>query len=387
MTLRAILVCEAWGRREEMFQHALVGASGRELARMLAEAGLAPELEMKYPNELDMIAFWRRLKENHGIAVANVFNMRPPDNNLQYFYGNDNWRNACPMPRYKASKVSGWIKPEYFDHIEQLWKFISDSKPNLVIAFGNCSCWALLGQTKITELRGSVQISERLGLKVLPTFHPANLLYPGGWMNRPVLVADLKKAAREIEFPELRRIKRWITTHDFRTGTRLTLAEIRQWFNRPATKYAIDIESGYALYDRTELKRMTPQMRYILSSLISMVGFARSPDDIISIPFMDRNLPGLNYWPDPNDEVEAWKLTLRGLKRPVEKVFQNGLYDISRFLSMGIMPTMCYRDTMLRHHALYPEQLKSLGFQGSLYSDEVSWKLMYKNKDSLKRDE
>ncbi len=55
----------------------------------------------------------------------------------------------------------------------------------------------------------------------------------------------------------------------------MTLSEIRQWLNRPAAEYAIDIESGYVLFSALELKKMTASMRHALSSQIAMVGFAR----------------------------------------------------------------------------------------------------------------
>jgi hypothetical protein len=46
-------------------------------------------------------------------------------------------------------------------------------------------------------------------------------------------------------------------------------------------------------------------------------------------------------------------------------------------------------DTMLLHHALYPEMPKSLGFLGSIYTEEASWKLLRKHKSTevLKADE
>jgi hypothetical protein len=43
---------------------------------------------------------------------------------------------------------------------------------------------------------------------------------------------------------------------------------------------------------------------------------------------------------------------------------------------------------MMLHHSLYPEMKKSLGFLGSIYTDEASWKLMRQEKtDTEKRDE
>jgi hypothetical protein len=71
------------------------------------------------------------------------------------------------------------------------------------------------------------------------------------------------------------------------------------------------------------------------------------------------------------------------------KVAQNGLYDLS-FLwrSYGITVRAFQHDTMLLHHALQPESEKSLGFLGSIYTGEASWKLMRaRGKTTIKRDE
>ena len=44
-------------------------------------------------------------------------------------------------------------------------------------------------------------------------------------------------------------------------------------------------------------------------------------------------------------------------------------------------------DTMLLHHALYPESLKGLGFLGSIYCDEGAWKGMRKGTETIKRED
>ncbi len=77
---------------------------------------------------------------------------------------------------------------------------------------------------------------------------------------------------------------------------------------------------------------------------------------------MERNATNLRDW-SREDELEAWKLIYRGLKKQVSKTYQNGLYDIARFIEYGIYPRMNRDDTMLRHHAMYPEMLKGLGFR------------------------
>ncbi len=56
-------------------------------------------------------------------------------------------------------------------------------------------------------------------------------------------------------------------------------------------------------------------------------------------------------------------------------------------LRAGLRPTMCDHDSMLLHHALYPEMLKGLGFLGSIYANDIAWKSMRTKGNNLKRDE
>jgi hypothetical protein len=59
------------------------------------------------------------------------------------------------------------------------------------------------------------------------------------------------------------------------------------------------------------------------------------------------------------------------------KIAQNGLYDLNiLWRSYGITVRNFEEDTMLLHHALQPESEKGLGFLGSVYTDEASWKMM-----------
>jgi len=71
----------------------------------------------------------------------------------------------------------------------------------------------------------------------------------------------------------------------------------------------------------------------------------------------------------------------------IPKLFQNGLYDIPYILrTTGIRVMGAEHDTLLLHHALQPESLKSLGFMGSIYTDHHAWKQEYRNSKTIKRD-
>jgi uracil-DNA glycosylase len=363
---KIVLIGEAWGARENLFEHAFVGPSGVELAKMLHEAELAPALPYDKPSEFEMIAFWKMLKADYNIAVANVFNQQPPDNDIEFFFtdAKAGLTDLPPMGR------NTYLKPKFLHHLTNLWTKIAEENPNLIIAFGNTACWAVLGETKISLLRGTLKMSPRLGIKVLPTYHPAAVLRQ--WNLRPVVVADLEKAEREAVTKTIRRIERWLTVNP-------TLSEIENWLQRPAEFYAVDIENPKIAY---------PGRKPVyLSGQIAMIGFARSPNDALVIPFFDETKPGGSYWPSALHEVAAWRLAQQALASPIPKIFQNGIFDITHLLRQGFRPAACQNDTMLLHHALYPEMLKSLGFLGSVYSDEIAWKTMSGRGNNLKRDE
>lgn len=353
---KIVLVGESWGQKELLFAHAFVGPSGVELAKMLAEVNLAPELDIKFPSELDMIKYWKHAKNEADIDIANVFDYHPADNKIDLCFANPKEGGLTTLPALRPGK---YVRPDLLFHVENLWRKLDEAKPNLIIAFGNTACWAILGEAKISVIRGTVKTSPRLGFKVLPTYHPSAVLHQ--WNLRTIVLSDLEKAKREAEFGTVKRIERWLTVEP-------TLGEIANWLDRPADFYAVDIETKFR-------------------KQISMIGFARSDTDALVIPFIDEQKPDWNYWSTIEEEMAAIRLADLALKKPVPKVFQNGIYDLTHLLTFGFRPTMCQDDSMLLHHALYPEMLKGLGFLGSIYSDEISWKQMRTKGDNLKRDE
>lgn len=389
--MKILFVGEAWGAQEDQHKHPLVGASGREFAYMLEDAGLAPALRCsacggsvrtqrhrvdcgnRFATPSELIHHWDILRGNYGIAVTNVFNERPPQNFLGHFFTKTREVLQHDLAPMKAGRGIGrYLKLEALHHVERLWEEVIRLSPNLVVCLGNASCWAVIDQTSIGVIRGAITKSFRLkGQKVLPTYHPAAVMRQ--WPLRTTVLQDLNKAKREAEFPEVRRIARWHTVYP-------TLAEIEAWLSEPAKMYSSDIET--------------------LIGQISIVGFGRSPSKSLVIPFIDpawieifyetgRAPPGMpmHYWKTQGEEVAAWRLVKRGLERTdTRKVGQNFLYDLSYFAPMGIRPRRVTDDTMLKHHAMFPELPKGLGFLGSVYCDESSWKTMNRP-DTYKRDD
>lgn len=63
----------------------------------------------------------------------------------------------------------------------------------------------------------------------------------------------------------------------------------------------------------------------------------------------------------------------------IKKELQNGVYDIQYLWWVYNIKVLGFDDdSMIMFHSLYSELPKSLGFMGSIYTNEASWKLMRK---------
>lgn len=369
---RIFILGEAWGENEARVQHALVGASGIALLQMMDEAGLITLTsedqafirrfwETRDPNMVKMI--WNLHEEFY---TTNVFNFRPPGNDITWVCHDDNKEGKRNGIRGYPALVRGkFCKSEYQSELDRLREELFSVDPNIVIALGNTACWALLGQTAITKIRGVTKMSTHCvaGFKVLPILHPAAILRE--WSQRPVTVIDLIKAKRESVSPDVIRpvCEIWIEPEIN------DILEFKHRFLDGAERISVDIETS--------------------GTQITMVGIAPSRRLGIVIPFVDPKGRNRSYWPTYEIELQAWKI-LQGILEDgrIEKVFQNGLYDIAFiWRTTGIKVIGANEDTMLLHHALQPESLKGLGFLGSVYTDHGSWKQMREKVETIKKDD
>lgn len=333
------LVGEAWGESEERLRQPFVGAAGYELNKMLAEVGI---------HRADCL-------------VTNVFNLRPKGNKIETLCG----PKATAIAGYPALAKSLYVREEFAPELERLADELIEANPNVVVALGNTPMWALTGRTAISKFRGSTVLSSHTvsGFKTLPTYHPAAVLRQ--WDLRPIAVIDLAKARRESFFPEIRRPARevWIepTVED--------IYEFHRRYIEGAKILSVDIETA--------------------GRRVTCLGIAPSHTRAIVIPFDDPGGRGRNYWLDEKLEREVWRYIKGLLENPrLPKLFQNGLYDIAfLYKACGIKVAGATEDTMLLHYSLQPESLKGLGFLGSVYCDEGSWKQMREHKKTLKRDD
>ncbi len=336
MTYKIALIGEAYGAEEEKVRAPFVGSSGQELTRMLAEAGI----------------------HRADCFLSNVFNLRPENNDIEAICQKDKAGGFGPI------KAGRYLRPEFFSELTRLQSELRAANPNIIILLGNTACWAILGDSGISKIRGTVTLSGDKtpvvlpGKKVIPTYHPAAILRE--WSLRPVTVLDLAKARRESEFPEIRRPERTAYLEP-------DLSDI-EWFYQEHLKnarmIAIDIET--------------------YGNQITCIGFSHTAAGM-TIPFVDQRKPSNSYWPSAELEVAAWHAVRKICALPNPKVFQNGLYDLNFMWHYGIKVENVAEDTMLLHHALQPESEKGLAFLGSVYTNEASWKLRFRQM-TIKRD-
>src|SRR5262245_59124214 len=333
---RIAIVGEAWGAEEARLQRPFIGASGHELTRMLNEAGIS----------------------RFDCFLTNVFNLRPkPTDDIKNLCGD----RSKAIPGRGPIPQGGFIRAEFAPQLDRLTHELIRYDPTLIIALGNTAVWFLLGSGNISKVRGTIALSP-FG-KTIATYHPAAVLRE--WSLRSIAVADFIKARRESEFPEVRRPKREIWIEPSLSDMEVFYAQ----FIEPSPLIAVDIET--------------------IGTEITCVGFAPTKDRSLVIPFFDPRRANGSYWPTLDDEFEAWKFVRRVLTSPARKLYQNGMYDtyffIKWFAGEYLIPD---EDTMLLHHSLFPEFEKSLGFLGSIYTDEPAWKLMRaRGKTTIKRDE
>jgi DNA polymerase len=342
------IIGESWGVEEEKQRTAFVGGSGYELTKMLKEAGI----------------------HRADCHLTNVFNLHPPSNDLSFLCG----PRDKAIPGYPKllrgndksfSHYTGdYVREEFRPELERLSDELIEVDPNVVATLGNTALWALTGRTTISKSRGSTVISTHCasGFKILPTYHPAAVLRQ--WNLRPITIIDFQKALRESTHPEIIRPIReiWIEP------TLEDIYEFHRLYIEGVPLISVDIETS--------------------GRHITCLGIGASSTRAIVIPFRDGKRLGRNYWPSAELEREVWGYIRELLGNPSQgKLFQNGLYDVAfLYRAMGIVTRGASEDTMLLHYSLQPESLKGLGFLGSVYTDEGSWKDMRKFK-GIKRDD
>lgn len=338
-----VLLGEAPGADEEREGRPFVGASGQLLRNTLfPQAGL----------DID---------EWH---ITNVFQRRPPENNLKAWTANKTEHRALGLAPRGAPIDKRYLLPEYWPQVERTIALLEQLEPDIIIAFGGKAQWLLSNDDRIGMFRGAF-FQSPYG-QVLSTFHPAAVLRE--FKMLPVATMDLIKVRLHLEGKLAPPMKRRIW-HD------PTMLEIAQVYSRFATQphrpLGVDIETAPAI------------------DQITTISFS-FPEEGICIPLWDRHAPEgkENYW-SLEDEVRAWRWIDRFAKLPNPKVLQNGLYDMQYLLDapLPIRLSGQIEDTSILQHAYQPELRKDLGSLASFYLNEPSWKQMRQSAKEAKADD
>lgn len=130
---KVMIIGEGPGREEDMEGRPFVGRAGQLLDKMFAAIGLARTGE----------------HSENALYITNVVPWRPP-------------QNRDPSPA------------EIEMMLPFLRRHIALAQPEVIIAMGNISCQAILGQRGVTKLRGHWSVG--FDVDVMPMCHPAYLL-------------------------------------------------------------------------------------------------------------------------------------------------------------------------------------------------------------------
>jgi len=355
VTTPFVLIGEAWGEQEARFASPFLGPAGQELSRMLSQAGFGNELlPYNFTSAARMMYYWDKCK----FPLLNVFDARPEGNNVELFFAPADDPAAdrrFPVRRFGTSNY--YVCKSMSHHVSALHAKLADLKPNVIIALGNTALWALGLPATIGKLRGNI-VESKHG-KVIPTYHPANILR--NWANRTISVLDLNKARRESAYPDIRVPSRIIWPEP-------TIEDLYTWWDqhgKTCSLLAFDIET-------------------VRKTQVAEIGIASSPHMALHIPFVYRDDGQyISYWPDLETEAAAWDFVRMVCESPVPKIGQNVVQYDAYFMAkaLGIPVLNIQHDTMTLAHAWQPELQKSLGFLGSLFLTEREWKSIRINTD------
>src|SRR3990167_3470743 len=277
-----MLVGEAPGAEEERTGCPFVGASGVELNKMLHEAGIM----------------------RSECFVSNVSRLRPPNNEIEAWISKAKKKASIPPGFMPMRNLH--VHPAIAAGFEKLLKEINLVQPNIIVAFGNLSMWALTGRWGISKWRGSqLRVDwDEGGPQVIPTWHPAYILRD--WSERASAVRDLRRAG---------------SCRESRNSNKPTW----RFLVRPTFSQATDcLGSLLARLEKGPLKLVHDLETR--NGHIACSGIAWSKTDAACIPFMCVERPE-GYWTEAQEAALIW-LHYKVLCHPNARVVnQNYLYD------------------------------------------------------------
>lgn len=296
------LVGEAPGAEEERAGGAFVGKAGQLLTELLTHGGIY----------------------RHECYIDNVFQFRPLQNNIKPFLD----------PSGKNPKES----PEFHEAKEALKVRLLATTANVIVAFGNTALYTLCGKNNISKQRGSILESTLLpGRKVIPCIHPSAALRE--YLFRYYIVNDLKRAAEQAAFPEIKLLERELHLDPTEADV-VTFLE----YCHTRKQVAYDIE--------------------VRGMELSHLAIAPRADLAMCIPFVNGQE---DYWAPDQELLVLRKIAELLENQKVEKIGQNLSFDATfLYTKYGIIGSPL-QDTMIASGILYPDFPKGLDFLVSMY--------------------
>jgi uracil-DNA glycosylase family 4 len=306
-------VGEAPGADEDQYGLPFVGSSGKELDKMLKEAGI----------------------DQSECYFTNPYKVRPPSNDLKRLS-----ETGIPIQLF----------------LEQFFEELFEYKPPFIIPLGGTPLGILCSSTvqrrdneaKISKWRGSLLASERLNwpCTILPNFHPAYILRE--WSDRDVSVFIFRRLKEEYDF-------------FVKNGRHQPLPE-RQLIPEPSYDESREYleeclnHDGPTSLDIELLARRVP----------ICISASYNRNSAISISFFDG---------DPVKQAHLWRL-LNNILATKPIVGQNWTtFDTNWMGALGFESGIAHcDDTLVRHHVLHPEMSHKLDFQVLQYTREPYYK-------------
>jgi|SRR5262245_21507424 len=322
---KLMIIGQAPGEHEDEIGKPFIGPSGRELDQLCIDAG--------FPR-------WRE-----EAWVTNVSKFRPPNNDFK-----------------RLHEVA-----DYDEQVRGLWEEIHAIKPHVILALGDDALFAVSGKRGISNYRGSILQSLDGIPKVVPTFHPSNLVRgnrrtdeDGESLGEDAGKGIFKYAYREVMISDIRRAIEESKYEDLRLPDRcLRIArnsgDVYEFINRNKGKIpTIDIEAF----------RCIP----------TCVSLAFDKYEALSTPlFRKVGRVEICKWTD-SDMAHCWNI-LDDLYRNSLVIGHNIKYDIDKLMMLGFKFRGVYCDTLLLAHTINPEMpRKTLAFLASTMTREPYYK-------------
>lgn len=325
---KVLIVGEAPGAQEIIHGKPFVGASGDFLNDALEEVGLS----------------------RSQCFITNLARERPKNNDISIWVAKSKKQEAEWIKDGSGHQLLGKVvKLPVIEGWHLLQKELELVQPNVIIALGNLSMWALTSKWGIQTWRGS-QLKSHSGLKVIPTYHPAAILRQWSW--RPALIADLRRAAREATSKEYSVVERNLLIAPTFNEVVAVLASLREMLSKGTVKLSVDIETS--------------------PGKLNCIGVAWNSLEALCIPL---TCSAGHYWQEHEEAEILWMLYLVLTHSKAQIIGQNFSYDAQWIERYWKFLPLVQWDTMITQHAIFSAQQKSLDYLASIYcTNYQQWK-------------